>query len=1085
MKQFRYKYGDRPLEGYTIERAAGRGGFGEVYYAVSDGGRQVALKVIQNYEQIELRGIRQCMNLKSPHLVTIFDVKYNTENRPFVVMEYVSGPSLRDLLDEAPSGLGEQKAAFFLREIAKGLTYLHDCGIVHRDLKPGNIFYENGYVKIGDYGLSKAIETGINSNQTITVGTVHYMAPEIGAGCYDRSIDIYALGVMLYEMLSGQVPFFGSSPGEILMKHMSAEPELGEVAEPFQKVIRKALAKDPKERYATVQEMVEDVFGAEHVRNSVSQFSPDSLSMIARKAAQKAKISDADGAQKQGAGEAKGAEDWGREMEEFGEEVGKTGRQLGKDMGKIGQEMADTVDSIFSGGKKQAGGVRAKEDPMSRGQRRNLFFLASAMVSLAGSIIMRNPDLGDMLGLAFVAFMSICAASGGVFWATNRLLVHMESDSKWMRQIFTGIIGIGSIFGVLTFLHLLGVGNSRFVHSHTFFLCLGIVFCLTDWKQLTRPVRTRRVSLGMAAWVCLLGFIATAIFNGHFPFLATILAGTVLTVQIASPYYPRIPGAGTKGVIREGQARGVTEVPMGAKAGSGARPEAGIKERPVGMKAGPGRAVEPYGPRSSGFQPYRLVPGWVSICWLLIFALSLGLGLVLLIWVGIENQREESFALAFSFGINSLLLSLYCFIKTFQRRFTGWFGYLIKPMLLLVFTMTIIGTSIYLGSVNCRGDDFLVALSLIIFPSILFLVVMFIPARRVDSSMKRSSDMLGKRVSNWRKSLENRELIPEEISPYKRLWALVLAGGGFLMVFGLHRFYVGKVGTGILWLLTGGLFGIGQLIDAILIVTGSFKDIKGRTLRIWEDEFELRDELRNRSENTGENNETIEPNPEAGYRPEERQEPERPEPDEYQRRESSAEMRQETGSGVGSGYYDEPFRPGTALLNFTGYVFLILAFMVGLAIAIHLPALVAAGFPDQGMARELDRAFGTSDWPRVLESLGTAIAFILGLIAAIFIIIARRKISAKHILRGVVGIGGMLLSLLWLSDSVPAGFIPSFYRHLDNRQMGQAIGALINNIRGESAVTAGVFILVSIMILAWPARRELTGPETAVGNGGK
>ena len=104
--QYQYQFGDRPLEGYTIQRAVGRGGFGEVYFAISDSGRQVALKVIQNYEQIELRGIKQCMNLKSPHLVTIFDVKYNDKGRPFVIMEYVSGASLRDLLDESPGGLG-------------------------------------------------------------------------------------------------------------------------------------------------------------------------------------------------------------------------------------------------------------------------------------------------------------------------------------------------------------------------------------------------------------------------------------------------------------------------------------------------------------------------------------------------------------------------------------------------------------------------------------------------------------------------------------------------------------------------------------------------------------------------------------------------------------------------------------------------------------------------------------------------------------------------------------------------------------------------------------------------------------------
>src|SRR3982750_389212 len=110
MWQFQYKHGDRPLEGYTVQRAAGRGGFGEVYYAVSDSGREVALKIVQAYEQVELRGISHCINLKSPHLVSIFDVRNGEDGQPVVIMEFVSGPSLRELLDEAPTGMGPQKA---------------------------------------------------------------------------------------------------------------------------------------------------------------------------------------------------------------------------------------------------------------------------------------------------------------------------------------------------------------------------------------------------------------------------------------------------------------------------------------------------------------------------------------------------------------------------------------------------------------------------------------------------------------------------------------------------------------------------------------------------------------------------------------------------------------------------------------------------------------------------------------------------------------------------------------------------------------------------------------------------------------
>mgnify|MGYP000193373327 CR=1 FL=1 len=154
---YTFKHGDRPLDGFVIQRGVGRGGFGEVYYAISDGGREVALKYLRDNSDVELRGVTHCMNLKSPHLVTIFDVKKNADGEYFIIMEYISGPSLRDVLIAEPKGLGPQKAAFFIREIGKGLAYLHDRGIVHRDMKPGNIFYDDGYVKIGDYGLISPI----------------------------------------------------------------------------------------------------------------------------------------------------------------------------------------------------------------------------------------------------------------------------------------------------------------------------------------------------------------------------------------------------------------------------------------------------------------------------------------------------------------------------------------------------------------------------------------------------------------------------------------------------------------------------------------------------------------------------------------------------------------------------------------------------------------------------------------------------------------------------------------------------------------------------------------------------------------
>ena len=298
---YHFNQGDRPLPGYTIQRGIGTGGFGEVYYATSDGGKEVALKYLRDNPQVELRGATHCLNLKSPYLVALHDIKQSPQGDFFVIMEYVNGPTLRDLMNGEPAGLGPQKAAYFLREIGKGLAYLHDRGIVHRDLKPGNIFYEDGYVKIGDYGLSKMMAASQHSGQTMSVGTVHYMAPEVGSGNYDRTIDVYALGVVLYEMLLGRVPFSGASMGEVLMKHLTAQPEVDELPEPFPRVIRKALAKDPNDRYQTVTEMMAEVFAVERINQSIASMDSLSLTRMAAAAAAKVKVG-AGGGGRPGAG---------------------------------------------------------------------------------------------------------------------------------------------------------------------------------------------------------------------------------------------------------------------------------------------------------------------------------------------------------------------------------------------------------------------------------------------------------------------------------------------------------------------------------------------------------------------------------------------------------------------------------------------------------------------------------------------------------------------------------------------------------------------------------------------------------------
>src|SRR6476469_11027011 len=254
--KFTYPSGAKPLEGFTIKRGVGRGGFGEVYFATSDAGKEVALKLIRRNLEVELRGVTQCLNLKHPNLIDLYDIKTDEMGDQWVVMEYVSGDSLEDVIEKNPNGLPIEQVLWWMHGLCAGVAYLHDHGIVHRDLKPGNIFSDEGTVKIGDYGLAKFISCSRRSGQTESVGTVHYMAPEIANGRYGREIDTYALGIILFEMLTGHVPFEGESVGEVLVKHLTAEPDLSVLQEPYRNIVKRALAKDPNVRLKNVGEFV-------------------------------------------------------------------------------------------------------------------------------------------------------------------------------------------------------------------------------------------------------------------------------------------------------------------------------------------------------------------------------------------------------------------------------------------------------------------------------------------------------------------------------------------------------------------------------------------------------------------------------------------------------------------------------------------------------------------------------------------------------------------------------------------------------------------------------------------------------------
>ncbi|MFK8111948.1 MAG: serine/threonine-protein kinase [Rubripirellula sp.] len=256
---FTYPPGSTPLPRHTIRRGIGMGGFGEVYFALTDAGKEVALKRIQRNLEVELRGVSQCLNLKHPNLVSLHDICRDDKDQSWVVMEYVAGPNLREVLDQSPQGLADPEVHRWFQGIASGVAHLHSAGLVHRDLKPGNVFDDLGIVKVGDYGLSKFISTSHRGGHTESVGTFHYMAPEIGRGQYGREIDIYALGILLYELLTGEVPFDGESCHEIIVKHLTATPDLQSIKQPYRAAIAKCLEKDPGKRFSNVPELMQAI----------------------------------------------------------------------------------------------------------------------------------------------------------------------------------------------------------------------------------------------------------------------------------------------------------------------------------------------------------------------------------------------------------------------------------------------------------------------------------------------------------------------------------------------------------------------------------------------------------------------------------------------------------------------------------------------------------------------------------------------------------------------------------------------------------------------------------------------------------
>ena len=257
---------------YVVTRRLGRGGMAEVYEANDPLlNRQVAIKVIyahlasqEGFDQRFRREAQLVASLRHPHIVQLYDFGIENE-QPFMVMEYLNGGTLHDRLAQhsqrAPMPLNE--AATLLTKLASALDYAHERGAIHRDIKSSNImFTAEGEPVLTDFGIAKILSDAAQLSATGSVmGSPAYMAPEQAAGePVDARSDLYALGVVLYEVVCGRVPFQGDSPTAVMMQHITQpppppsqfNPQLPPAAEA---VIQKALAKDPAARFSKVSDM--------------------------------------------------------------------------------------------------------------------------------------------------------------------------------------------------------------------------------------------------------------------------------------------------------------------------------------------------------------------------------------------------------------------------------------------------------------------------------------------------------------------------------------------------------------------------------------------------------------------------------------------------------------------------------------------------------------------------------------------------------------------------------------------------------------------------------------------------------------